>query len=149
MPPEQELMEFFPAEMFETAIDVACRGPFLVAKEVLPAMRRKGAGTILFSNNPSSLRGRKRRTGESLYYPRIMMRALSQALTEEYTEHGVHVANVIIDGAIDAPGIRGVYAGAPMNPARIADAFWWLHMQDRSIWTHEIQLTPAPKAPTF
>jgi NAD(P)-dependent dehydrogenase (short-subunit alcohol dehydrogenase family) len=150
LPPEQELMEFFPAEMFETAIDVACRGPFLVAKEVLPAMRRQGAGSILFSNNPQSLRGRKRKTGESLYYPRMMMRALSQALTEEYTEHGVHVANVIIDGAIDAPGIRAAYAGAAiMDPAKIADAFWWLHTQDRSCWTHELQLTPAPKAPTF
>jgi len=27
LPPEQELMEFFPDAMFETALDVACRGP--------------------------------------------------------------------------------------------------------------------------
>jgi len=66
LPPEQELMEFFPAEMFEVAIDVSCRGPFLVAQEVLPAMRRAGRGTLLFSNNPQSLRGRKRYTGMSL-----------------------------------------------------------------------------------
>jgi NAD(P)-dependent dehydrogenase (short-subunit alcohol dehydrogenase family) len=149
LPPEQELLEHFPTEMFETAIDVSCRGPFLVAKEVLPAMRKQGRGSFFFSNNPQSLRGRKRRTGESLYYPRVMMRTLSQVLTEEYTEHGVHVANVIIDGVIDSPGIRGVYGAGPMvDPAAIADAFFWLHAQDRSCWVHELQLTPVPRAPT-
>jgi NAD(P)-dependent dehydrogenase (short-subunit alcohol dehydrogenase family) len=149
LPEEQELLEHFPPEMFETAIDVAVRGPFLVAKEVLPAMRRKGRGSLLFSNNPQSLRGRKRHTGQSLYYPRALVRTLAQALTEEYTGHGVHVANVIIDGVIDAPGVRGVYGAAPMmDPAKIADAFWWLHIQDPCCWTHEIQLTPAPQPPT-
>jgi NAD(P)-dependent dehydrogenase (short-subunit alcohol dehydrogenase family) len=149
LPKEQELLEFFPPQMFETAIDVAVRGPFLVVQEVLPAMRRKGRGSVLFSNNPQSLRGRKRRTGQSLYYPRVMLRTLAQVLTEEYTEHGVHVANVIIDGVIDAPGVRGVYGSAPMmDPAKIADAFYWLHAQDPCCWTHEIQLTPAPHPPS-
>jgi NAD(P)-dependent dehydrogenase (short-subunit alcohol dehydrogenase family) len=148
LPAEQELLEFFPAQMFETAIDVAVRGPFLVVKEVLGAMRAKGRGSIFFSNNPQSLRGRRRRTGESLYYPRVMMRTLAQVLTDEYTEHGVHVANVIIDGVIDAPGIRGVYgAAAVIDPAKIAEAFFWLHTQDRSCWSHELQLTPAPRPP--
>jgi hypothetical protein len=78
-----------------------------------------------------------------------MVRALSQVLTEEYTEHGVHVANVIIDGVIDSPGIRGAYdVGVMIDPARIADAFYWLHGQDRTCWTHEIQLTAAPRPPT-
>ena len=149
LPKAQELLEFFPPQMFETAIDVAVRGPFLVVQEVLPAMREKGRGSILFSNNPQSLRGRKRHTGQSLYYPRVMLRTLAQVLTEEYTEHGVHVANVIIDGVIDAPGVRGVYGSAPlMDPTRIADAFFWLHSQDPCCWTHEIQLTPAPHPPT-
>jgi hypothetical protein len=30
-----------------------------------------------------------------------MTRTLAQVLTEEYSEHGVHVANVVIDGLID------------------------------------------------
>jgi len=149
LPPEQELFEFFPPEMFETAIAVAVRGPFLVAQQVLPAMRRRGGGSIFFSNNPQSLRGRKRGTGQSLYYPRVMVRTLAQVLTEEYTEHGLHVANVIIDGVIDAPGIRGVYGSMPvMDPAKIAEAFWQLHVQDPSCWVHELQLTPAPRPPS-
>ena len=98
LPPDKELLEYIPVEMFDTAHHIAGRGPFLVAKEVLPAMRKRGEGSFFFSNNSSSLRGRKRMTGQSLYYPRVMMRTLAQVLTEEYSEHGVHVANVVIDG---------------------------------------------------
>src|SRR5215470_16072312 len=104
LPPDKEL--HVPVEIFETAQHVASRGPFLVAQEVLPSMRRRGSGSFLISNNSSSLRGRKRQTGQSLYYPRVMMRTLAQVLTEEYSEHGIHVANVVIDGLIDSPGTR-------------------------------------------
>ena len=113
LPPDKELLEYIPTEMFETAQHLASRGPFLVAKEVLPAMRKRGSGSFFLTNNASSLRGRKRLTGQSLYYPRVMMRNLAQVLTEEYSEHGVHVANIVIDGLIDSPGTR-----APARPAR-------------------------------
>ena len=152
LPPEMELLEHMPYEMFETAQHVSSSGPFLVAKEVLPAMRQRGEGTILFSNNPASLRGRKRYTGQSLYYPRVMMRTLAQALTEEYSEHGVHVANVVIDGTIDSPGTRARPEQRPellVNPVKIAEAFYYLHTQDRSCWTHELQLTPYAARPAY
>ena len=108
LPPEKELLEHIPVEMFDTAQHISSRGPFLVAKEILPTMRMKGRGSFFFSNNANSLRGRKRMTGQSLYYPRVMMRTLAQVLTEEYSEHGVHVANVVIDGLIDSPGTRAL-----------------------------------------
>ena len=63
LPPEKELLEHIPVEIFDTADHISSRGPFLVAREVLPAMRKKGQGSFFFSNNPSSLRGRKRMTG--------------------------------------------------------------------------------------
>lgn len=154
LPPEKELLEHIPVEMFDTAQHIASRGPFLVAKEVLPSMRERGTGTVLFSNNSSSLRGRKRMTGQSLYYPRVLMRTLAQVLTEEYSEHGIHVANVVIDGLIDSPGTRALSRAqknpdAVMNPVKIAEAFYYLHTQDRSAWTHELQLTPFPTKPSY
>jgi NAD(P)-dependent dehydrogenase (short-subunit alcohol dehydrogenase family) len=153
LPPEKELLEHIPVEMFDTAQHIASRGPFLVVKEVLPAMRKRGAGSFFFSNNASSLRGRKRLTGQSLYYPRVMMRTLAQVLTEEYSEHGVHVANVVIDGLIDSPGTRALpraqqHPEVVMNPVKIAEAFYYLHTQDKSCWTHELQLTPFPTKPS-
>lgn len=154
LPPEQELLEHIPVDMFDTTQHIACRGPFLVAKEVLPAMRERGAGSFLISNNSSSLRGKKRMTGQSLYYPRVMMRTLAQVLTEEYSEHGIHVANVIIDGLIDSPGTRSLpraqqHPDVVINPIKIAEAFHYLHTQDKSCWTHELQLTPFPTKPSF
>ncbi|MBO0740643.1 MAG: SDR family oxidoreductase [Hyphomicrobiaceae bacterium] len=154
LPPEKELLEHVPLEIFETAQHIASRGPFLVAKEVLPAMRERGEGSFLITNNASSLRGRKRMTGQSLYYPRVMMRTLAQVLTEEYSEHGVHVANVIIDGLIDSPGTRALpraqqHPEVVMNPEKIAEAFYYLHTQDKSCWTHELQLTPFATKPSF
>jgi NAD(P)-dependent dehydrogenase (short-subunit alcohol dehydrogenase family) len=154
LPPDRELLEHVPTEMFDLAQHLASRGPFLVAKEALPAMRARGAGTFLITNNPAALRGRKRRTGQSLYYPRVMMRALAQVLTEEYSEHGVHVANVIVDGLIDSPGTRALAIAQQrpelvMDPAAIADAYWYLHTQPRSCWTHELQLTPARGSVSF
>ncbi|MEM7020366.1 MAG: SDR family oxidoreductase, partial [Pseudomonadota bacterium] len=154
LPPEQELLEYIPVEMFETAQHIASRGPFLVAKEVLPAMREKGEGSFLISNNAASLRGIKRLTGQSLYYPRVMMRTLAQVLTEEYSEHGIHVANVVIDGLIDSPGTRALPMAQRkpeivMNPEKIAEAFYYLHTQDKSCWTHELHLTPYPTKPSY
>jgi NAD(P)-dependent dehydrogenase (short-subunit alcohol dehydrogenase family) len=154
LPPEKELLEHIPVEMFETAQHIASRGPFLVARQVLPAMREKGEGSFLISNNSASLRGRKRRTGQSLYYPRVMMRTLAQVLTEEYSEHGVHVANVVIDGLIDSPGTRALPLAQQrpeiiMNPVKIAEAFYYLHTQDPSCWTHELQLTPFSTRPSY
>ena len=154
LPPEMELLEHMPYEMFETAQHISSSGPFLVCQEVLPAMRQRGEGSILFSNNAAGLRGRKRYTGQSLYYPRVMMRTLAQALTEEYSEHGVHVANVVIDGTIDSPGTRAMpraqqHPELIINPMAIADAFYYLHTQDKSCWTHELQLTPYASKPSF
>ena len=154
LPPEKELLEHITVEMLDTAMHIASRGPFLVAKEVLPAMRKKGEGSFFFSNNSSSLRGKKRMTGQSLYYPRVMMRTLAQVLTEEYSEHGVHVANVVIDGTIDSPGTRAMPRNQNrpeliINPVKIAEAFWYLHTQDRSCWTHELQLTPFSTKPSY
>ena len=154
LPPEKELLEHVPVEMLDTGLHIAARGPFLVAQQVLPAMRQKGKGSFLFSNNSSSLRGRKRYTGQSLYYPRVLMRALAQVLTEEYSEHGIHVANVVIDGTIDSPGTRALPRNQNrrdliINPEKIAEAFWYLHTQDRSCWTHELQLTPFASKPSY
>src|SRR5437870_49779 len=74
--------------------------------------------------------------------------------TEEYSEHGVHVANVIIDGMIDSSSTRALpraqqHPEVVMNPVKIAEAFWYLHTQEKSCWTHELQLTPFSTKPNF
>jgi hypothetical protein len=53
-----------------------------------------------------------------------MMRMLAQLLTEKYSQHGVHVANVVIDGSIDSPGTRALPMAqkrpeSVMNPSNL------------------------------
>ena len=129
-------------------------GRFWSPRKCCPRCARRVTNLFLISNNANSLRGRKRMTGQSLYYPRVMMRTLAQVLTEEYSEHGVHVANVIIDGLIDSPGTRALSIAQKrpeivINPVKIAEAFYYLHTQDKSCWTHDLQLTPYPTKPSF
>jgi hypothetical protein len=64
------------------------------------------------------------------------------------------VANVVIDGTIDSPGTHALprsqqHPEVVMNPVKIAEAFYYLHTQDKSCWTHELQLTPFATKPSF
>lgn len=47
LPPEKELLEHVPLDIFETAQHIASRGPFLIAQQALPAMRRLSPGTLM------------------------------------------------------------------------------------------------------
>ena len=45
------------AEMFDRTVAINLRAPFLLAREVLPGMRRRGYGRILFVSSIAGLRG--------------------------------------------------------------------------------------------
>jgi hypothetical protein len=59
-----------------------------------------------------------------------------------------------IDGTIASPGTNALprirqNPDLVMNPVKIAEAFYYLHTQDRSCWTHELQLTPFSTRPSY
>lgn len=75
------------------------------------------------------------------------MRAVGQSLAREFGPQGVHVAHAIIDGVIDIPRSKGwtVNGGAEdgkLNSDAIADNYWHLHTQPRSVFTQELDLRP-------
>ena len=78
------------------------------------------------------------------------LRALSQSMARELGPEGIHVAHVIVDGAIDMPWIRENFPQiveergeeALLAPDAIAESYWQLHVQPRSAWTHELDLRP-------
>src|SRR3989442_675448 len=59
---------------------------------------------------------------------------------------GIHVGYVNVDGGIDIPLLRQFLPQAKdedlLKPSAIADAFWFLAHQDRSAWTHELDVRP-------
>jgi NAD(P)-dependent dehydrogenase (short-subunit alcohol dehydrogenase family) len=128
--------------------EMACFGGFLNGREVAKRMVARGRGTILFTGATASLRGGK---GFAAFAgAKHALRALAQSMARELGPQGVHVAHVVIDGAIDTAFIRDNFPDryalkdqdGILNPEHIADQYWQLHLQPRDAWTHEMDLRP-------
>jgi NAD(P)-dependent dehydrogenase (short-subunit alcohol dehydrogenase family) len=134
-----------PPEDLERCWRVGAFGAFLCAREVLPKMVERGEGTVLLTGATASLRGSARFA--ALAAPKFALRALGQSMARELGPKGVHVAHVIIDGQIDLPRTRQAQPGREAHtflaPEAIAETYWHLHAQDRTAWTHEVDLRPA------
>ena len=121
---------------------------FLVGREVARAMLPRGRGTIIFTGATASLRGG---AGFSAFAgAKHALRALAQSMARELGPQGIHVAHTVIDGAIDTQFIAENFPqrhalkdkDGILNPEHIAEAYWQLHCQPRSAWTHEMDLRP-------
>jgi len=121
---------------------------FLMGREVARVMTPRGRGTILFTGATASVRGS---AGFSAFAgAKHALRALAQSMARELGPKGIHVAHIVIDGAIDtqfiAENFPERYAlkahDGILNPDAIADNYWLLHQQQRSAWTHELDLRP-------
>jgi NAD(P)-dependent dehydrogenase (short-subunit alcohol dehydrogenase family) len=132
--------------------EMAALAGFLTGREAARVMRPRRRGTILFTGATASVRGRQ---GFSAFAgAKHSLRALAQSMARELGPEGIHVAHIVIDGAIDGAFTRGNvpdYAERLANdeillPAEIARNFVWLHQQHRSAWTHELDLRPWREA---
>jgi NAD(P)-dependent dehydrogenase (short-subunit alcohol dehydrogenase family) len=128
--------------------EMAALAGFLVGREAARTMAPRGRGTILFTGATASLRGG---AGFSAFAgAKHALRALAQSLARETGPQGLHVAHVVVDGAIDTAFIRDNFPDryalkdrdGILDPEAIAEAYWQLHRQPRSAWTHEIDLRP-------
>jgi NAD(P)-dependent dehydrogenase (short-subunit alcohol dehydrogenase family) len=130
---------------FERAWRANCLGGLLTAQAVLPAMLERGRGTLLFSGATASLRGGARFAG--LAVGKFGLRALAQSMARELGPKGIHVAHVVIDGQIDTPRARAMFAGRDVKtmlaPDAIAETYWGLFAQDPTTWSQEIDLRPS------
>jgi NAD(P)-dependent dehydrogenase (short-subunit alcohol dehydrogenase family) len=136
------------ARVYFKVWEMGCFAGFLMGREVAKVMVPRGRGTILFTGATASVRGS---SGFSAFSgAKHGLRALAQSMARELGPLGIHVAHPIIDGAIDTEFIRTMFPeryalkdrDGILNPDAIADAYWQLHMQPRSAWTHEMDLRP-------
>ncbi len=132
------------AEDFERCWRTGCLGGFLVGREAAKAMAKRGSGTIIFTGATASLRGSA--GFFNLAVGKFGQRALAQSMARELGPKGVHVAHVIIDGQIDGPYYAELAKergpDALLAPDAIAEAYYTLHEQHRSVWTQELDLRP-------
>ena len=131
-------------EDFERCWRVGCFGGFLVGRAAARVMVKQGMGTILFTGATASLRGGA--GFANLASPKFALRAVAQSMARELGPKGIHVAHVIIDGQIhsqlNANLLEGRGPDSLLEPGAIADAYLALHRQQRSAWTHELDLRP-------
>eukprot|EP00747_Dinoflagellata_sp_TGD_P100848 gnl/TRDRNA2_/TRDRNA2_168158_c2_seq7.p1 gnl/TRDRNA2_/TRDRNA2_168158_c2~~gnl/TRDRNA2_/TRDRNA2_168158_c2_seq7.p1 ORF type:complete len:239 (+),score=38.29 gnl/TRDRNA2_/TRDRNA2_168158_c2_seq7:33-719(+) len=147
-----QLTHEIPIRSFHMSYAVHVSGLLLCAQEVLPSMIQRKAGSILVTGNTMSLRGGEKFGMNSP--SKFAQRGLTQVMSQEYKPMGIHVAHVVVDGALDAPGMRKLMgeermrqeAAAPgsflLRPREVAKAFLYLAEQHPSVWTHELALTP-------
>ena len=139
---------------FEMGWRLGTFGLFRLASAVCPHMEERGKGTILVTSATAAVRG----NGGQHSHAAAMggRRMLCQTLNAEFSSKGIHVAHIIIDGAVDAPDTLGKMLGPErfqqlretrgmehdglLLPAEIANTYFHLAHQHRSAWTFEIDM---------
>ncbi|VVQ04767.1 3-oxoacyl-[acyl-carrier-protein] reductase FabG [Pseudomonas fluorescens] len=128
--------------------EMACFSGFLNAREVARRMAKRQRGTVLFTGATAGMRGA---AGFAAFAgAKHGIRALAQSMARELGPMNIHVAHVIVDGAIDTDFIRDNFPekyatkdqDGILNPEHIAENYWYLHSQPRDAWTFELDLRP-------
>lgn len=139
---------------FEMGWRLGTFGLFRLAQAVTPKMVERGKGTILVTSATAAVRGN---AGQHSHAAAMGgRRMLCQTLNAELSGQGIHIAHIVVDGSVDAPDTLGKMLGAEgfqrlretrgnehdglMLPERIADTYFHLAQQHRSVWTFEMDL---------
>ncbi len=146
---------------FEMGWRLATFALYRVAKSVLPYMEARETGTMIVTSATAAMRGN---AGQHSHAAAMGgRRLLCQSLNAEFAPKGIHIAQVVIDGSVDAPDTLGKMLGEKdfqklretrggdndgiLLPKEIAETYWHLAHQHRSAWTHELDLRPRTDAP--
>jgi NAD(P)-dependent dehydrogenase (short-subunit alcohol dehydrogenase family) len=134
--------------VFESAWRTTTLGGFVFAREATRTFVSQGRGTLLITGATGSLRGKP--PFAAFAAAKAGLRSVAQTFAREFGPRGVHVAHIVIDGAIEGERVLSVApqlkqaAGEDglLGLDAIADVYWHLHAQHRSAWTHELDLRP-------
>ena len=136
------------ARVYYKVWEMGCFAGFLVGREAARTMLPRARGSIFFTGATASMRGS---SGFSAFAgAKHGLRSLAQSMARELGPKGLHVAQIIIDGAIDTEFIRDNFpqryalkeSDGIVDPESIAESYWQLHRQPRTAWTHELDLRP-------
>ena len=139
---------------FEMGWRLATFGLFRLASVLCPLMQARGKGTIIVTSATAAVRGN---SGQHSHASAMAgRRMLCQSLNAEFSAKGIHIAHIVIDGAVDAPDTLGKMLGPErfqelrntrgldhdglMLPAKIADTYYHIAQQHRSAWTFELDM---------
>jgi NAD(P)-dependent dehydrogenase (short-subunit alcohol dehydrogenase family) len=126
---------------FELGWRINTLGALAASQQVIPAMKAKRAGNIIFIGATASLRGGPMTAGFAS--AKAAQRSLAQSMAKHLGPQGIHVSLIIIDGQIRSernPGTVGT--GDRLEPADIARLAHYLATQPGSCWTFEADARP-------
>lgn len=133
---------------FERVWRQSCLSGFLVGREAARTMLPRARGSVIFTGASGSTRGRAQFAAFAA--AKGGLRFMAQSMARELGPRGIHVATVLIDGAIDSERMRRNHpermeklaADGALHPDAIAETYWQIHAQHRSAWSHEVDLRP-------
>jgi NAD(P)-dependent dehydrogenase (short-subunit alcohol dehydrogenase family) len=135
-------------DVFEKVWRLGCFGGFVFGREAIRHMLPRGKGTLMYTGATSSLRGG---TNFSAFASaKFGLRAVAQSMAREFGPKGIHVATVVLDGAVDMPAIHKMLPDLAKNtpengllkPEAIAETYFQIHKQHPSAWTLETEVRP-------
>lgn len=149
------------AKAFEMGWRLAVFALYRMASALFPYMEARGQGTLLVTSATAAMRGN---AGQHSHAAAMGgRRMLCQTLNHEFAPKGIHVAHIVIDGAVDAPDTLGKMLGPEryealrdakgrehdglVLPEKVAETYLHLAGQHRSTWTHELDLRSFSDGP--
>jgi NADP-dependent 3-hydroxy acid dehydrogenase YdfG len=114
-----------------------------MAQQVLPNMLDKNEGSLIFTGATAAFKGGDKFA--AFTSSKFALRAMAQSLAREFGPQGAHVAHVVIDAIIWSERAKSMFdidQNVCLQPAAIADNYWFLIQQDRSTWIQELDLRP-------
>jgi NAD(P)-dependent dehydrogenase (short-subunit alcohol dehydrogenase family) len=146
-----------PHRTFELGWRLGCYGVFRLAHACFPAMAKRRQGSLLVTSATSAVRGN---AGQHSHAAAMGgRRMLCQTLNAEFGPQGIHVAHIVVDGAVNSPDTLGKLLGdkfepfkamkgeeGVIDPAALANTYWHLAQQPKNCWTHEVDARPWTEA---
>ena len=135
------IAELDPAEV-EKSLATCAYGGFLVGQQAARRMVPRKHGAILFTGASASVKGYAHSAPFAM--GKFALRGLAQSMARELHPLGIHVAHIVIDGAIKSdrrkePPDR---PASMLNPSSIASSYMHMIHQPHSAWSWEVELRP-------
>ena len=128
------------AEAVARAVDITAMAAFRVAQQAVRRMLPEGHGAVLFTGASAGIKGFAQSAAFAM--GKFALRGLAQSMARELAPQGIHIAHVVVDGAIRPAGAPNDGQDVLLDPDAIAATYVHLLAQPRSVWSWEIEVRP-------
>ncbi|MEV4158822.1 SDR family NAD(P)-dependent oxidoreductase [Nonomuraea dietziae] len=96
-------VEDTPVEVWDEVLDINLKGVFLTCKAAVPALRRRGGGSIVLMSSVQAFASQTRVAAYTA--SKAALNGLTRAMALDHAQEGIRV-NVVCPGSVDTPMLR-------------------------------------------